>query len=59
MDDHFLRICLVKTLLNKTLWEKILAKEKEYIELISIVHGTYILKSTHTSVVNHPLKIRS
>src|ERR1044072_5950365 len=37
LDDHPLRMCLVKTLLGKTLWDKNLVKEKEYNILESII----------------------
>jgi len=30
LDVHYIRICLIKTLLGKTLWDKNLVKEKEY-----------------------------
>jgi hypothetical protein len=33
LDAHPLRKCLIKTLLGKTLWDKNLVKEKEYIIL--------------------------
>ena len=38
-----IRICLVKTLLGKTLWEKTLVKEKEYNILLD--YYNYLVKN--------------
>ena len=43
-----LTMCLVKTLLAKTLWEKSIVKEKEYIIVITLKYAYWTTASLKT-----------